>query len=114
MVHDGANGHVHGVARVLATTHASGEGGARSVGVCRGWRTGAFSARSQRGLACSGSVVQGLAVLEAWTGGGDGRWLVLQTCLLGLVLLLACCRHVGGKLGSAWSPLMAMPSSRWS
>ena len=42
-------------------------------------------------------VVQGLATLEAGTGSGGGRWATSQTCWLGLLLLLACCRLWGGN-----------------
>ena len=36
-------------------------------------------------------------MLEAWTGGGDGRWRVSQTRLAKLEKLLAGWRHWGGK-----------------
>ena len=72
MVRTAANGRVCGVAGVVVIARARGEGGARSVGVCRGWRTGALSACSQRGMAWLGRVVQWLALLEAGTGSGGG------------------------------------------
>ena len=96
-----------------AVAHASGRGSARYVLACRAQRSGALSACLQRGWARSSCVVKGLAALWHWTGGGGGRRRVSQTCLLGLVLLLSCCRHGGGKLGSAWSPLMALACSQW-
>ena len=58
---------------------------------------GALSAWLQRRLARSVRVVQGLASLAAGTGSGGGVLACSQTCWLGLVLLLARCRHVGGK-----------------
>ena len=92
-----ANEHVWRDAGVLVITHASGEGGARSVGAGRGWRTGALSARTHRGLAWSCRVVQGLAVLGARTGSGGGVLASSQTRLARLVLLVACCRPWGGN-----------------
>ncbi len=101
MVRAAANGRVYGVAGVLVITRARSEGGAWSVGAGRAWRTGALSARAQRGLAWACHVVQGLARLGAWTGGGSGRRRVSQTRLARLVLPLACWRHGGdnGALG---------------
>jgi hypothetical protein len=97
VVRAAANERVCGVAGVLAIMRARGEGGARSVGVCRGWRSGAFSAWSQRRLAWPGRVVQWLALLAAGTGSGGGVLASSLTRLARLVLLVACCRPWGGN-----------------
>ena len=86
---------------VLVIIPASGEGGARYVGVGRAWRTGMLWAWSHRALAWACRVVQGLALLGAGTVGGGGRCCVSQTRLARLVLPLAHWRHGGdnGALG---------------
>src|SRR3954466_1182455 len=58
---------------------------------------GALSAWLLESLAWSVRVVQGLGRFERWTGSGGGVLACSQTCWLGLVLLLACCRHGGDK-----------------
>src|SRR3954471_19722797 len=58
---------------------------------------GALSAWLLASLAWSVHLVQGLARFERWTGSGGGVLACSHTCWLGLVLLLARYRHVGGK-----------------
>ena len=97
MVRAAANERVCGVVGMVVIKYARGEGSARSVGMCRGRRSSACSAWLLASWARSMRVVQGLARFEQWTGSGGGVLACSQTCWLGLVLLLARCRHVGGK-----------------
>ena len=110
--HGAANGDVWRSPGSVGIVYARGEGGARSVGDGRGWRSGARSAWSLARLAWFVRVVQGLATLAAGTWSGGGRWAASQTRLARLVLPLACCPQWGdiGVLGC--SPLMTMASSR--
>ena len=111
--HGAANEDVWWSPGSVGIVYARGKGGARSVGFGRGWRSGARSAWSLAVWARSVRVVQGLATLAAGTVSGGGQWVASQTCWLGLLLLLACCRLWGGKGVLGCSPLMAMASSQW-
>ena len=72
--HGAVNGDVWRSPGSVVIMYASGEGGARSVGVGRGWRSSACSAWLLAGWARSVHVVQGLARFGRWTGSGGGRW----------------------------------------
>ena len=76
--------------------HAARAARGRWASVERGAR-GALSAWLLASLAWFVRVVQGLTRFERWTGSGGEVLACSQTCWLGLVLLLARCRHVGGK-----------------
>src|SRR3954469_14959278 len=89
--HGATNGDVWRSPGSVVIVYARGEGGARSVGVCRGRRSGACSAWLLASWARSVHVVQGLARFERWTGSGGGVLACSHTCWLGLFILLACC-----------------------
>src|SRR3954463_12196552 len=65
-----ANVRVCGVAGTVVITYARGEGGARSVGVCRAWRTGrALGMVVERlGMVCARGP--GAGISHGWDGGG--------------------------------------------
>ena len=111
--HEAANEDVWWYPRSVGIVYACGEGGARSVGAGRGWRSGARSAWLLARLAWFVRVVQGLATLAAGTVSGGGWWAASQTRLARLNLLLACCLHWDGMGVLGCSPLMAMPSLQW-
>src|SRR3954465_9926467 len=68
--HGAANGDVWRSPGSVVIVYARGEGGARSVGMCRGRRSGACSAWLLASWARSVRVVQGLATFKRWTWSG--------------------------------------------
>ena len=107
------NGDVWELAGVMAGVCTHGEGKAWCVRDGRLWRSGVLSAWHRESGRGGFLVVHGLPAIECWIGGGGGQWPASQTCWLGLLLILACCRH-GGDMGVlGYSPLMAMPSLQW-
>ena len=89
VVHAAANESVCGVAGMVVITYARGEGSARSVGVCRAWRTGCAlgMVAGELGTVCACGTEAGIA--RGWIGSGGGVLACSQTRLERLVLLLA-------------------------
>src|SRR4051812_12365579 len=104
--HGRCNGHVWSVPGVVATVYASGEGGARSVGFGRAWRSATCLARVVEARARRSWVLCSTSSRQGWSRGGGEAWVISQTRLARLVPLLACCLHWGGMGGFGCSPLM--------
>ena len=110
--HGAANGDVWRSPGSVVIVCARGEGGARSVGFSRAWRSFACSARLTEERARRSWVLWSMSSRQGWSRGGGEPWVISQTRLARLVLPLACCRLWGGIEVLGCSPLMAMASSQ--
>ena len=113
MVRAAANERVCGVTRMVVTTYARGEGGARSVGLGRAWRTGRALGMVAGEVCMVRACGPGLGNARGW----DSEWRWTVGCLLDKVGMATFLPSLLSTLGCqdalGCSPLMAMASSQW-